>query len=1193
MAKKTTNQETIEQNSKLEKQNLINQEQIQQLQAKLKRYEEIISIKNEGIWGWDIKTNEVEFDNLYYEIAGYSPNEFPPTLEEFKKRVHPDDSHQVWQKAQMCISDEIDRYFSEFRFKHKDGSWMWIQSTGKIIERDQSHNPIRFMGTHTDITHLKEAEDEIKKSRQKLLEAQYVAKIGDFTWDIESGTVTWSKGMRKLLKYDENEEIDYTKVNVNIHHPDDLERVTEWLNKSIQAGKEQLLPNEYRLICKDGQYIHVHTEGRIEYKNGKAVTIFGTCQDITQLKETEQELKKSKALLVETQQLSGFGSWEYDINTNDVYWSEVTYKILGFDDKKGLLTFEDFVETISKEQQSELYEKLEKVISEKAPQQQEFCHTKPDGGIVYTYSRSSPVVENGKVIKIIGSIQDITERKKSELALKESEQNLKTTLNSIGDAVIATDIEGHIVSMNPVAMSLTGWDYNDAKGKKLSDVFVIINTYTSNPAENPVEHVLKHNRIISLANHTVLIAKDGSRYQISDSASPIKDANGKITGVVMVFRDVSEEYKMQEVLKDSEKKYRDIFEYAPIAIFYFSKDGIITHFNEPFIDILGSSKNVLLGLDMFNKLENRNLVSKIKEALEQGFAIYEDWYSSVTGHKRAYIRAVFKAIKDKNGETIAGLGIVEDFTERKKVELALRQSEKNLQEKNHQYKLQNRELKQAQKVLEENKQLLQDISDNMFDLVSLADYQGNLTFLNKAHETIGYKVHELVGKNAFELIHPDDRERMQVIFNQFIKEKKTVRVEYRAKKANGETLLLETIGKVLPNNQILFSTRDITERKRAEDALQRASKLESIGTLAGGIAHDFNNLLTGIYGNIELAKLLSEKNKVHKFLDKTLNTIERAQNLTGQLLTFAKGGSPVKKVQNIRPFLIETIQFALSGSNITCQFDLDDDLSYCDVDIFQISQAIDNIIINAKQAMPEGGKIQIEVKNVELKENEKVETLPGNYVRIMIKDSGVGISNDVLPRIFDPFFTTKVKGYGIGLSTTYSIITRHNGVIEVESQIGVGTTFYIYLPAASKEDEFSGLSENDEHTGSGLFLIMDDEVVVRESLKDILEIFGYQVVTFENGEQAVDYFYNIDEACDRIIGMIFDLTVPGGMGGLEAVKKIRQICEKITVFVASGYADDPIMAKPEAYGFTASIKKPFKIRSLIALLNTYITRDDE
>lgn len=388
--------------------------------------------------------------------------------------------------------------------------------------------------------------------------------------------------------------------------------------------------------------------------------------------------------------------------------------------------------------------------------------------------------------------------------------------------------------------------------------------------------------------------------------------------------------------------------------------------------------------------------------------------------------------------------------------------------------------------------------------------------------------------------------------------------------------------------------QDITEHKKAQEILQRNQKLESLGVLAGGIAHDFNNLLGGMFAYVDMAKISLTDNKpqqAYMELTKAFSVYDRTKALTQQLLTFAKGGAPLRTATSLGPIIKNCVQFSLSGSNIIGQCRIDDDLLPCLCDENQIGQVIDNIIINAKQAMPLGGMLLVTAKNVSKKPTEPKRTAveqrqPGNFIQISIQDQGIGIAKEYISKIFDPFFTTKILGHGLGLATVYSIVNRHGGWIDVESVVGKGTTFHVYLPVSPDMTEPVRQSSSGMHTGSGAALVVDDEESLRETVAAMLKAMGYAVVVAQDGTEALHLFTEAHRSSTPFKLIILDLTIPGGMGGYETIQAIRPIDRDVAVIVASGYADDPVMADPIRYGFTAKIVKPFKRGELSDLLTT-------
>ena len=508
---------------------------------------------------------------------------------------------------------------------------------------------------------------------------------------------------------------------------------------------------------------------------------------------------------------------------------------------------------------------------------------------------------------------------KMEKKLRESEQWLATTLKSIGDAVIATDAGGFVTFMNPVAEVLTGWKQEDTAGKPLKKVFNIINEETGKQAEDPATRVLREGVVVGLANHTVLIAKDGTKYPIDDSGAPIRDDKGNITGVVLVFR-------------------------------------------------------------------------------------------------------------------------------------------------------------------------------------------------------------------------------------------------------------------------------NITEKRNMEEALLKADTLESLGILAGGIAHDFNNILMAIMGNITLAKMYAKPgDKIFERLKEAENASLRAKDLTQQLLTFSRGGAPIKKTVFISKLLEDTVAFVLSGSNVRCEFSISGDLWPVEVDEGQISQVINNLIINADHAMPRGGIIKVSAENTAVDVEQGLPLKEGNYIKISIEDQGIGIPEEHLQKIFDPYFTSKQKGSGLGLATAYSIVKRHDGYVQVESELGVGTTFNIYLPASSEEILMEKELRERIHAGKGKILVMDDEEIIRDVTGEMIEVLGYEVEFAKDGAEAIELYKKAKESAQPFEAIIMDLTIPGGMGGKETIQELIEIDPEIRAIVSSGYSNDPIMADYRKYGFCGVIAKPYKIKELGEILYKVIT----
>jgi PAS domain S-box-containing protein len=650
--------------------------------------------------------------------------------------------------------------------------------------------------------------------------------------------------------------------------------------------------------------------------------------------------------------------------------------------------------------------------------------------------------------------------------------------------------------------------------------------------------------------------------------------NGK-PHCLTVVQDITGRKQAEEALRKSEERYRRLVETTDTAYVIIDNKGIVLDANQEYVRLSGhETLDEILGRSVLEWTADEE-----KEANTQAIAACLR-NGTIRNLELAYVDKrgtrtplEINATVMETGGTMRILSLCRDITERRRTDV---------------------QRKTAIGALRIRESYLSAIIENQPGLLWMKDRDGKFLAVNtKFSISCGLGDPQLlVGKTDFDIWPHDLAAGYLADDNKVMQSKEPCMVEEPISD-KGEIRWFETFKAPIMDKQgIVIGTtgysRDITERKRMEEELQKSQKLDSLGVLAGGIAHDFNNLLGGIFGHIDLARYVSRDATVREYLDAVMNTMDRARSLTQQLLTFAKGGEPTRKTESLVPFIQETALFALSGSSISSTFDFQKDLWSSSFDRSQIGQVIDNIIINAQQAMPLGGSIEISARNLVLQEKTHPVLAKGNYIRISVKDHGVGIPKEILPRIFDPFFTTKTKGHGLGLATCHSIVTRHNGAIDVESEPGKGSTFHLFLPAMPGSSLSAPENQPSWHAGSGTIIIMDDEKVMRDTIGQMLTSLGYSPEYANNGKEAFDLLVAATREQRRVAGVFLDLTIPGSVGGKEAAAQIRKMDSKIPLFVSSGYADDPVMADPGKYGFTASICKPFKLSDLIEMLNRYL-----
>jgi PAS domain S-box-containing protein len=511
------------------------------------------------------------------------------------------------------------------------------------------------------------------------------------------------------------------------------------------------------------------------------------------------------------------------------------------------------------------------------------------------------------------------------------------------------------------------------------------------------------------------------------------------------------------------------------------------------------------------------------------------------------------------------------------------------------------ERKKTEEALRTSREFIKNILDTVDEAFIVIDADYRIILANRAYcRQTGMSVEDIMGKHCYNVSHRINKPCYEAgeecaVHESFQKGEPSACVHKHYYKASN-VVYVETKSYPVKDpsgnvTSVIEIVNNITDKQLLEEQLLRTQKLEAVGLLAGGIAHDFNNLLQGVFGSISVAKIYSGKEgKAYEMLEEAERALNQSRNLTKQLLTFSKGGEPVKRAIALSPVIHNSVKFALSGSRVNYTFSIDDHLWPVEADEGQINQVIHNIVINAGDSMPDGGNVRIEAQNVLIDKESGLPLKKGKYVRIVIADSGTGIPDDHISRIFDPYFTTKLKGSGLGLTTSYSIIKKHGGLLDVKSQVGVGSTLSIYLPASEEKPLQRKEQEIDLLTGKGRILVMDDEEIVRRVAGHMIKSLGYEVDFAADGEQAVEKYSAAMKSGKLFDAVILDLTVRGGMGGGEAMRKLVAIDAAVRAIVSSGYSGDSILSDYRNYGFKAVLSKPYEIeelsRTLYAVVRT-------
>ena len=500
--------------------------------------------------------------------------------------------------------------------------------------------------------------------------------------------------------------------------------------------------------------------------------------------------------------------------------------------------------------------------------------------------------------------------------------------------------------------------------------------------------------------------------------------------------------------------------------------------------------------------------------------------------------------------------------------------------------------KQAEDALAAEKERLIVTLRSIGDGVIATDTDGRVSVINKlAEDLTGWRQGDAVGQplpTVFSVIHQRTRQPYRNPVSQVLATGEIVDLPDQSilvSRAGQERMIAASAAPIRDQESRIMGSvlvfRDISDQQAIMDERVRASKLDSLGILAGGIAHDFNNILTAVIGNVSFARLFCQPGeKQFERLEEAEKAAMRAKDLATQLLTFAKGGAPVRQTASLPELIRDSTSFALRGSNVSCEFQAAPDLWPVEVDQGQFSQVIQNLVINAVQAMPSGGVVRVAASNLTLTADSPVALPPGRYCRVTVKDHGSGIKPEHIGKVFDPYFTTKEKGTGLGLATSYSIVKKHDGLMTVESTLGIGSEFHVFLPASDRQVKPVTPQPSAPLQGQGRVLVMDDEELICELAKTSLEFLGYQVDTAPDGEACIAAYTRARDEGQPYAVLIMDLTIPGGMGGKEAIQRLLDIDPEVRAIVSSGYSHGPEMANHKQHGFRGMVGKPYKVEEL-------------
>jgi PAS domain S-box-containing protein len=959
------------------------------------------------------------------------------------------------------------------------------------------------------------------------------------------------------------------KKLIDLVHDDNREQAMTRIMARFQQGSPEV--NTFKIKKKDGSLVWLEIFGvTLEGSTGvREPFLLVNAVDVGKRVAADQALRKSESLF------RGFAdniqAAIYLIRDNGeiVYANPFASKLSGYSNKE-LLGLPGFAIVHPDDREMAIARNQARLRGEKVPGQYDLRLQVKDAELKWVELHMERFELDGQLMTL-GTAIDVTARKASEQALQYSEEKFKAFTENLQVLVYTYDSNGYFTYVNRMCEKLIG--YSQEELLQMNFLEILREDYR----EISLERAAFRRAVTEGGGgyDVACVTKDGRDIWLELSGVRLSgdDAENIITLGNAV--DITARVESEEALKESEVKFRNLFERSTDPMLLLDENGFFDC-NSAAIKIMqAESKHDLLvhPAVISPELQPDGISSqvkarlKIEEAYASGACHFEWQHRDFTGHL-FWNYVSLTVIPFKNRKIL--FTIWRDISEFKKLEQLLR---------------------------DEREQLLVTLR-SIGDAVITTDIDGRVVLMNRIAEHLtGWSQAEAAGQMINEILELVSGKTGEMVVNPLGRAvsggmvldlpSETVllsRTGERFKIADSASPIRDEKSRIIGGVMVF---RDISDRERLQEEVLKFKKLESVGRLAGGIAHDFNNLLTGIMGNLEVAGLRLARNpdQARENIEKSLKASRRAADLTQKLLTFAKGGEPIKKTADLGEIIRDSAEFVMSGSNIALDFEFAEDLWAAEVDTGQISQVIQNLVINAVQAMEEGGTIFIRAENFQFR-TRKMFSMPlpfGAYIKISVKDQGHGIPSELIPKVFDPFFTTRLEGSGLGLSVTHSIVSKHGGHVSVSSKSGEFTEFTVFLPALHEQSLKSGRipqMQSQKQLRGGRILIMDDEDLICEILSGFLEDQGHTVVTVHDGQQVLKEYQRQEFSL-----VILDLTIPGGMGGQETIKLLKEYDPDVKAIVSSGYANDPMMADCAKYGFCGCLNKPYILEDLLQLIN--------
>jgi PAS domain S-box-containing protein len=1134
------------------------------------RYRLLADHMKDTIWLMDMNLKTTYISPSVEKLRGYTLKELQqlPLDQQF--------APASFQLAMDAFSEEMQKvmadptYFIlrtlELEFYRKDGTTYWSENRFSLI-RDENGRPESIMGEGREITDRKRAEEALQKSSDRLHLALESANSGTWEWDLLTNENIWSDELWKLYGLEPHSCVPSYELWRETIHPEDREKTEKKVQEAAREGKE--LDAEWRVIGHDGAVRWLMSRGSPSRDaNGNVVRFNGIVVDITERKKTEEALRESESRFRELWGATVEGITILDkgiiIEVNDAMCQMFGYArehAIG----KSLLEFTS----------AEMLDRIRERIASGIEGRFETPALRADGTRIILEAFAKQFIYQGKSMRMVAT-RDITDRKRAEEALRESETRYRSVLQSATDAIVTADSSEIIIGWNRSAERIFGYSYTEAIGQSLTSIM---------PLYHHARHPNGMKRLQSGGDQTVVgktvdlegLRKDGSVFPLELSLSIWETKAGRFfTGII---RDITERKRAEEKLQESQALYHSLVEQLPAGVFRKDYEGRYDFVSTWFCrlkkmrpeEFLGKTPQEVAACDAA-KQDTTGLAIKYSAEgeghhrliMQTGKSIeLDEEYTNAEGSKQ-FIHAIKIPVVNSDGKITGTQGILFDITERKRIEEELRT------------------LSMRQEAI------LSAVPDIIMEVNNDKVY----TWANRSG--IDFFGNDVIGKEAL-FYFEGEQDTYKIIQPLFKGDDSVIYLESWQRRKDGEKRLLAWWCRVLkdPTGKIsgaLSTARDITGQKLLEEQLRQMQKLEGLGTLAGGIAHDFNNILGIILAyNTSIERSKGDAKKLDLAIETITKAVQRGKTLVQQILTFARKTETAFEAVNVNDVVMEimTMIFETFPKVLTYSQNFEKGMPCINADRSQLNQALLNLCVNARDAMPSGGVLTINTRMVSVTSlrHQHPDAAASSYVCIEVSDTGEGMTEETQMRIFEPFFTTKGigKGTGLGLSVVFGVVHTHKGFIDVESELGKGTTFRLYLPASQVAEP---ISVKDEETleeipgGTETLLVVEDEEMLMMSLRMVLVEKGYNVLSAGDGLTALKIY---QERKNDIALVLTDLGLPN-MTGLEVCQRIKTIKPNEHMILATGFLDPEMKSEFLKAGIQHFLYKPYDLMQVLKVI---------